>query len=78
MRDCFASGNTVLVHHGGRLFTAYFHLSRFDVKEGHREKRGEPLGLVGSTGRVTGPHLHIGVKLDGRWINAESVLSLSL
>lgn len=78
VRDCFASGNTVLVHHGGRLFTAYFHLSRFDVKEGQRVKRGDQLGLVGKTGRVTGPHLHFGVKLDGKWVNAESLLRLSL
>lgn len=78
VRDCFASGNTVLVHHGGRLFTAYFHLSKFEVKEGQQVKRGELLGLVGKTGRVTGPHLHFGVKLDGKWVNAESLLRLSM
>ena len=78
VRDCFASGNTVLVHHGGRLFTAYFHMSKFEVKEGQKVKRGELLGLVGKTGRVTGPHLHFGVKLDGRWVNAESLLRLSM
>lgn len=77
-RDCFASGNTVLVHHGGRLFTSYFHLSRTDVKVGDHVKRGQLLGLVGKTGRVTGPHLHFGVKLDGRWVDAESVLRLEL
>jgi hypothetical protein len=76
VRDCFASGNTVLVHHGGRLFTAYFHLSKFDVKEGERVKPGQRLGRVGKTGRVTGPHLHFGVKLDGRWVDPASVLRL--
>lgn len=75
-RDCFASGNTVLVHHGGRLFTAYFHLSKFEVKDGERVKKGQLLGLVGKTGRVTGPHLHWGVKLDGRWINGAALLEL--
>lgn len=75
-RDCFASGNTVLVHHGGRLFTAYFHLSAFDVKQGDRVTRGQLLGKVGKTGRVTGPHLHFGVKLDGRWVDPESLLRL--
>ncbi|MDX2013056.1 MAG: M23 family metallopeptidase [Myxococcaceae bacterium] len=76
VRDCFASGNTVLVHHGGRLFTAYFHLSRFDVKEGDQVKPGQRLGRVGKTGRVTGPHLHFGVKLDGRWVDPASLLRL--
>lgn len=76
VRDCFASGNTVLLHHGGRLFTAYFHLSRFDVKLGDRVTRGQQVGLVGSTGRVTGPHLHFGVKLDGLWVNPESLMTL--
>lgn len=76
VRDCFASGNTVLLHHGGRLFTAYFHLSKFEVKEGAVVRKGQLLGLVGKTGRVTGPHLHWGVKLDGRWVNGEALLEL--
>lgn len=76
VRDCFASGNTVLVHHGGRLFTAYFHLSKSDVKEGELVKPGQRLGRVGKTGRVTGPHLHFGFKLDGRWVDPASVLGL--
>jgi murein DD-endopeptidase MepM/ murein hydrolase activator NlpD len=76
VRDCFGSGNTVLVHHGARLFTAYFHLSKFLVKQGQRVHRGELLGLVGKTGRVTGPHLHFGVKLEGRWVNGVSLLAL--
>jgi murein DD-endopeptidase MepM/ murein hydrolase activator NlpD len=77
VRDCFASGNTVLVHHGGKLFTSYFHLSKFDVSEGDLVKQGQLLGRVGKTGRVTGPHLHFGVKIDGRWINPESLLELN-
>lgn len=76
VRDCFASGNTVLLHHGGRLFTAYFHLSKFEVKAGEVVKKGQLLGLVGKTGRVTGPHLHWGVKLDGRWVNGATLIDL--
>lgn len=76
VRDCFASGNTVLVHHGGQLFTAYFHLSRFAVETGEAVTRGQLLGLVGDTGRVTGPHLHFGVKLQGRWVNPASLMAL--
>lgn len=76
VRACFGSGNTVLIHHGGRLFTAYFHLSEFAVKEGEHVEVGQPLGKVGKTGRVTGPHLHFGAKLDGKWVDPESVFRL--
>ena len=76
VRECFGSGGTVLIHHGGRLFTSYFHMSAFDVKPGEHVVRGQPLGKVGKSGRVTGPHLHFGVKLDGRWVDPESLLRL--
>jgi murein DD-endopeptidase MepM/ murein hydrolase activator NlpD len=75
-RDCFGSGNTVLVHHGLQLYSAYFHLSKMEVKVGQKVRRGQLLGLVGKTGRVTGPHLHFGIKHDGRWVDPESVLRL--
>jgi murein DD-endopeptidase MepM/ murein hydrolase activator NlpD len=75
-RECFGSGNTVLIHHGLGLYTAYFHLSRIDVKKGDTLKQGDQVGLVGKTGRVTGPHLHWGVKIDGRWVDPESLLRL--
>ena len=76
VRDCFGSGGTVLLHHGGQLFTSYFHMSAFSVKQGEHVVRGQPIGKVGKSGRVTGPHLHFGVKLDGRWVDPESLLRL--
>lgn len=76
VRECFGSGGTVLIHHGGRLFTSYFHMSAFAVKEGQRVERGQFIGKVGKSGRVTGPHLHFGVKLDGKWVDPESLLRL--
>jgi murein DD-endopeptidase MepM/ murein hydrolase activator NlpD len=75
-RECFGSGNTVILFHGLGLYTTYFHLSRFDVKEGQQVKKGQRLGLIGKTGRVTGPHLHWGAKVGGRWVDARSVLRL--
>ncbi len=75
-RECFGSGNTVVIFHGMGLYTAYFHLSRFDVKQGQKVKQGQPIGLIGKTGRVTGPHLHWGTKIGGRWVDAQSVLRL--
>jgi len=76
VRDCYTSGNTVLVDHGAGLLTAYFHLSRFLVKAGQEVRRGQLLGLVGKTGRVTGPHLHFGAHLDTLWVNPQALLAL--
>jgi murein DD-endopeptidase MepM/ murein hydrolase activator NlpD len=75
-RACYASGNTVIIHHGGGLFTAYFHLSRMQVNPGKKVVRGERIGLVGKTGRVTGPHLHWASKVNSLYVNAESLLQL--
>jgi murein DD-endopeptidase MepM/ murein hydrolase activator NlpD len=78
VRDCYASGQTVLIHHGFELYTAYFHMSAFEpkLKEGQKVTKGQKLGKVGKTGRVTGPHLHWGVKVAGLWVNPESLLKL--
>ncbi len=73
-RDCYSSGQTVLLHHGVGLYTAYFHLSKIQVKTGQRVKQGQRLGKVGATGRVTGPHLHWGVKVEGSWVDGETLL----
>ncbi|MFZ5471992.1 MAG: M23 family metallopeptidase [Myxococcota bacterium] len=78
VRECYSAGNAVVLHHGAALYTAYFHLSKFAVKQGQRVKKGQLLGEVGKTGRVTGPHLHWGVKVDDRWVDAESLLRLKL
>lgn len=75
-RDNYAAGKTVLIHHGANLFTAYFHLSRIHVKKGVKVTQGQRIGEVGGTGRVTGPHLHWGVKADGNWVDGESLLRL--
>jgi murein DD-endopeptidase MepM/ murein hydrolase activator NlpD len=77
VRDCYTSGNTVLIDHGGGLVTAYFHLSKFDVHKGEEVKRGQLLGLVGKTGRVTGAHLHFGAHIDGLWVNPQALLALA-
>jgi murein DD-endopeptidase MepM/ murein hydrolase activator NlpD len=77
-RDCYMSGNTVILWHGAGLFTAYFHLSRMEVKAGDRVERGRRIGRVGSTGRSTGPHLHWGVKVDGLWVDPRSATRLDL
>jgi len=77
-RDCYMSGQTLLLWHGAGVFTAYFHLSRMEVKDGAAVRRGQPIGRVGSTGRSTGPHLHWGVKVDGLWVDPRSAQRLDL
>lgn len=56
--DYFFTGNTVIIDHGMGVFSLYAHLSRIDVNVGQTIEQGEEVGLVGMTGRVTGPHLH--------------------
>jgi murein DD-endopeptidase MepM/ murein hydrolase activator NlpD len=63
--DHFFSGKAVYVNHGNGLTSMSFHMSNIDVQEGQSVKQGDILGQIGSTGRSTGPHLHLGV----RWHN---------
>ena len=87
----WASGGTIVLDHGGGLFTMYFHMSRRVKKVGDLVKRGEVLGDVGQTGRVTGPHLHLAavvrsVRLSGprkgeprsMYVDPETLLGLEL
>ncbi|HYE85102.1 MAG TPA: M23 family metallopeptidase [Vicinamibacterales bacterium] len=67
-------GNLVTVDHGFGLETRYGHLSAFKVKVGQTVKRGDLLGLVGSTGRTTGAHLHYEVRANGRILNPLQLL----
>jgi murein DD-endopeptidase MepM/ murein hydrolase activator NlpD len=61
--DLYYSGGTVIVDHGGGLFTVYAHLSKIEAKEGATVGPGDQVGLSGATGRVTGPHLHWGARV---------------
>ncbi len=71
--DFYFVGNAVIIDHGDKLFTLYLHMSRVDVKNGDRVTRGQVIGAIGKTGRVTGPHVHFGVKVAGTYVDPESV-----
>jgi murein DD-endopeptidase MepM/ murein hydrolase activator NlpD len=62
-------GNGIYIDHGNGISTRYGHLSRIDVVVGQIIKQGQHLGLVGSTGRSTGPHLHYEVRINGEATN---------
>lgn len=61
----FYAGNSVVINHGQGLYSCYFHLSEINYKIGNSIKKGDILGLSGSTGRVTGPHLHFSFRVHG-------------
>jgi murein DD-endopeptidase MepM/ murein hydrolase activator NlpD len=75
-KDLFYSGNAVFIDHGYGLYTTYLHLSEVDVEVGQMVERGQQLGLAGATGRVTGPHLHWGVRLLDARIDPFSLVRL--
>ena len=77
-RELFYEGNCVIVDHGQRFFTVYMHLSKIDVKVGDRVKKEQRLGETGATGRVTGPHLHMGVRWNGAYLDPTKLIALTL
>ncbi len=72
--DLFYTGRTVVVDHGEGLFSIYAHLSEVLVEEGHDLELGDKLGKVGSTGRSTGAHLHLSVRLLGERVDPLALL----
>ena len=62
-------GNMVIINHGFRTYSLYMHLSKFNVREGQKIESGQLIGLSGKTGRVSGPHLHFAVKINGANVN---------
>jgi murein DD-endopeptidase MepM/ murein hydrolase activator NlpD len=65
-----------MIDHGLTLFSLFAHLSEMQVKVGETVKTGDVIGKVGATGRVTGPHLHWSVRLDGARIDPLSLLAV--
>lgn len=70
------AGRVIYIDHGAGLVTAYFHLSRHDVAVGDTVEAGQQIGLVGATGRVTGPHLHWVVRYGAISVDPLSLLAL--
>ena len=71
-------GKVTKINHGNGYISLYAHQSKINVKNGQRVKAGQIIGAVGSTGRSTGPHLHLGVYKRGRPINPMSVVDKTI
>jgi len=67
-------GNLIVIDHGYGMVTRYGHLKKIAKKRGESVKRGETIGLMGSTGRTTGPHLHYEVRLNGAPVNPKKYI----
>jgi len=76
--DLYFGGKTVIIDHGLGVFSSYGHMSELLVKRGEAVKKGAPIGLCGSTGRSTGPHLHWSVKIFSARVDPEAMLKLPL
>lgn len=66
--DYFFNGKTIFIDHGQGLISVYCHLDEINVKADDKVSQGSRIGTVGATGRVTGPHLHLGISLNGTMI----------
>ncbi len=73
----YFTGNTIVIDYGDRLFSVFAHLSEFQVNAGDAVEPGTVVGLVGATGRVTGPHLHWSVRLNGARVDPLSLVSIT-
>ena len=73
----FFAGRSVVIDHGGEILSMYFHLKEILVQENDMVKKGQIIGLVGSTGRATGPHLHWGMRLNGARIDPLRLIEIS-
>jgi murein DD-endopeptidase MepM/ murein hydrolase activator NlpD len=77
-RELFYEGGCVIIDHGQGLLTIYMHLSEFKVKEGDAVSRGQTIALSGGSGRATGPHLHLGVRWQGIYVDPRTLFKLRL
>jgi murein DD-endopeptidase MepM/ murein hydrolase activator NlpD len=69
VEDHYYAGNSVYLDHGNGVISLYFHLKKFLVAQGDLVKKGQTIGLAGSSGRATGPHLHLSISVQGQLVD---------
>ncbi len=72
--DQFFSGKSIYIDHGYGIVSMYFHLKKILVKKGQKVKKGQIIALSGKSGRVSGPHLHLGVSILGKMVDPEKLI----
>jgi murein DD-endopeptidase MepM/ murein hydrolase activator NlpD len=75
--DHFFTGHTVIIDHGGYIQSMYFHMDQVGVETGQMVAKGDVIGQVGETGRVTGPHLHFGIRVNGTAVDPLHFIQIS-
>ncbi len=74
--DRFYAGNSIVINHGQGIYSCYFHLTKMNYNSGDYVKKGDIVGLSGSTGRVTGPHLHFSFRVHGIQVDPLQLVKL--
>jgi murein DD-endopeptidase MepM/ murein hydrolase activator NlpD len=76
-QELYFEGGFVVIDHGQGLLSLYLHLSEFRVKPGDQVSSGQIIGSSGSSGRATGPHLHLAVRWQGIYVDPATLLTLA-
>jgi hypothetical protein len=74
----YYEGGCVVIDHGLGLMSIYMHLSKIEVSVGKKVRRGQILALSGSSGRATGPHLHLGIRWEGSYLDAAKLFQIQM
>jgi murein DD-endopeptidase MepM/ murein hydrolase activator NlpD len=77
-RPLYYEGGCVMIDHGMGLMSVYMHLSKTNVAVGRRVRRGQIIALSGASGRATGPHLHLGIRWEGSYLDAAKLFKLQM
>jgi murein DD-endopeptidase MepM/ murein hydrolase activator NlpD len=77
-RPLYYEGGCVVIDHGLGLMSIYMHLSKIEVSVGTKVRRGQIIALSGASGRATGPHLHLGVRWDGSYLDPAKLFQIQL
>jgi hypothetical protein len=77
-RPLYYEGGCVVIDHGLGLMSIYMHLSKIEVAVGRRVRRGQIIALSGASGRATGPHLHLGVRWEGSYLDPAKLFQITM
>jgi murein DD-endopeptidase MepM/ murein hydrolase activator NlpD len=77
-RPLYYEGGCVVIDHGLGLMSIYMHLSKIEVAVGKKVRRGQIIALSGASGRATGPHLHLGVRWDGSYVDPAKLFAIQM